>query len=160
VTRAQAATILYRIANAGKTDTYNPSDYARSNTTGLPDVETSQYYTAAVNWAQREGVITGYGTPGHYYAFGPNDNDTREQMATMISRFCVQYYGKPNKASALSYKDGGSINSWARAGVQYCSAVGIMAGYGTSGIFGPQDNATRCQVGKIVAVAVHEVIDK
>lgn len=160
VTRAQAATILYRIANAGKTDTYNPSDYAKSNTTGLPDVETGQYYTAAVNWAQREGVVTGYGTPGHYYAFGPYDNVTREQMATMIARFCVQYYGKANKSQALNYKDGSSISSWAAAGVQYCSAVGIMAGYGTSGVFGPQDNATRCQVGKIVAVAVHEVIDK
>lgn len=160
VTRAQAATILYRIANQGTTDTYNPSDYARRNTTGLPDVATGEYYTAAVNWAQANGVITGYGTPGHYTHYGPNDFVTREQMATMIYRFCVLYYGGQNRSQALTFKDSGSVSDWARAGVQYCSAMGIMAGYGTSGVFGPQDTATRCQVSKIVGVAVHDVIDK
>ena len=98
--------------------------------------------------------------PGHYTHYGPYDSVTREQMATMIYRFCVLYYGGQNRSQALTFVDAGSVSGWARAGVQYCAAMNIMAGYGTSGVFDPQGKASRCQVAKIVGVAVHDVIDK
>lgn len=150
--RAQAATILYRLANPNATDTTNPAEYA-SNESGLPDVESGAYYTAAVNWCVREGVITGYGQPGAYYAFGPTDLVLREQIATMIARYCTAHEDKPAASTDISrFSDYPSISGYAQSGVSYCVACGIMGGYSGTDAFGPKDHTTRCQMSKIIAV--------
>lgn len=150
--RAQAATILYRLANPNATDTTNPAEYA-SNESGLPDVESGAYYTAAVNWCVREGVITGYGQPGAYYAFGPTDLVLREQIATMIARYCTAHEDKPAASTDISrFSDYPSISGYAQSGVSYCVACGIMGGYSGTNAFGPKDHTTRCQMSKIIAV--------
>lgn len=87
LTRAQAVTILYRFANPGGAQTTEPAQYAE-NSTALPDNQSRMYYTAAVNWAVAEGVVTGYrNSTGEYYAFGPDDPISREQLATILRRF-------------------------------------------------------------------------
>ena len=151
--RAQAATVLYRLANPDSTDTNVPADYA-GNKSGLPDVESGKYYTAAVNWCVAKGVITGYGEPGKYYAFGPDDKVTREQLATMIARYCTGPAAQPAAtADITSFSDYSAIAPWAREGVAYCVANSIVSGYSDgSHRFGPADKATRCQMAKIIAV--------
>ena len=151
--RAQAAVIVYRMANPNSTDTY--SDAAAKNvknTTGMTDVEDGRYYTAAVNWAVKNGVITGYtdknGKP--LGLFGPNDPISREQLATIIGRY-MDPEGKAGK-DVSNFKDADSISNWAHGGVAYCNANGIMTGIGDSGMFDPQTIATRCQMAKIIAV--------
>ena len=168
LSRAQAAVILYRMANHDSTDTVNPADYAKANKTGLSDVKTGVYYTAAVNWAQEKGIITGYKDKktGKYTAFGPDDLVTREQLATMISRFCVEYcelapIAEADVAKALAaFPDGASIEQWAREGVAYCAAHGILSGYEPSKKFGPSDNATREQMAKIVVATAVTVVQE
>lgn len=154
LTRAESATIIYRLANPGSVDTTDPAHYATENTTGLPDVEVGKYYTAAVNWCVKNNIVTGYkNDAGQYYAFGPNDNITREQIATIIARYRTTYLGKPTASADIAgYGDYAKIGTWARSGVSYCLSKGIMSGYAGSNTFGPQDLATRAQMAKIIAV--------
>ena len=154
LTRAQTALILFRIANPGE------DDGADENATGLADVKSGMYYTKAVNWAFKNGIVTGYkDTSGRAYAFGPDDPVTREQLATMIARFCGKHAGTPMVGKDVSaFPDGSSIADWAREGAAFCAANGIITGYGgAGGKFGPQDLASRCQMAKIIAVA-HRLI--
>jgi len=155
--RAQTATILYRLANPDSKATTDPAAY-EDNKSGLPDVASKQYYTAAVNWCVREGVITGYkNEAGKYYAFGPDDSVSREQLATMIFRYCTRYAKRDaDTADIMSFSDYARISDWARDGVAYCVANNIVGGY-TDGShrFGPQDSAERCQMSKIIAVTAY-----
>ena len=153
LSRAQTATILYRMANPDSQATTDPAAY-EENKSGLPDVESGKYYTAAVNWCVGNGVITGYGKPGDYYAFGPYDNVSREQLATMIFRYCTEVAGQPaDTADITSFNDYAAIGEWAREGVAYCVANKIVGGYTDgSNNFGPADDALRCQMAKIIAV--------
>ena len=158
LTRAQAAVILYRLAHPFSTDTVNVADYAKDNTTGLPDVKPGTWYTAAVNWAQKAGIVTGYQDKktGKYTAFGPDDSVTRAQLATMIARYCVDFSGMAPVAAAdvaqtlASFPDNASIESWAKDGVAFCASEGILSGYSGNKNFGPNDNATREQMAKII----------
>lgn len=52
------------------------------------DVPEDAYYYEAAYKMLELGVIQGYGTPKDgYTSFGPNDNVTRAQMATMLFRY-------------------------------------------------------------------------
>lgn len=161
LTRAQAATILYRIANPDSTATDDPAAYAQENTTGLSDVEAGRYYTAAVNWCQENGVITGYKNTdtGEYYAFGSEDNVTREQLATMIYRFCVEYNGVEGAAADLSsFDDAGKISGYAQEAMAFCYANGVMTGrYGMNSI-DPLGKSERCEVSKMIAVSTRDLL--
>lgn len=151
LSRAQAATVLYRMAQPHSTDTTDPAAIsATRNASGLTDVEDGKYYTAAVNWAVKEGIITGYnGTK----LFGPNDNVTREQLATMIFRLCTGYANQPIVSKSIAgFDDYNMVSSWARQGHAFCLAKGIITGYAGQNKLGPQDLATRAQMAKIVSV--------
>ena len=71
VTRGNLVTILWRIEGSPKV----------SGNLSFPDVKESDYYYEAVKWAQKSGVVHGYDTG----KFGPNNNITREQLATICS---------------------------------------------------------------------------
>ena len=154
LTRAQAAVIVYRMANPGSTDTYSDAaaaGIANANKSTLPDVEDGRYYTAAVNWAVANGVVTGYtNDAGEPYAFGPEDKVTREQLATFIGR-----YMDPKAAAGADvsgFEDSAQMSGYARAGIAYCNANGIMTGIGGTKNFDPRGNASRCQMAKVIAV--------
>jgi len=154
--RAQTATVLYRMANADITPTTDPAKYEK-NQTGLSDVEDYEYYTAAVNWAYKNGVMTGYtDEAGKPVAFGPDDPINREQIATTIGRWCMSEAGgkmpKPSKKAADLYDDAASISGWAQEGAAFCNENGIMTGVGGTKNFDPKANAERCQMAKIIAV--------
>ena len=153
LTRADAAVIIYRMANPGSTDTL--SDVAAKgvmNESGMTDVEDERYYTAAVNWAVKEGVITGYkddaGNPLNL--FGPADKISREQLATIIGRYMDPQGAAGADVSGFDDKD--RISGFAHGGVAYCSASGIMTGIGGTKNFDPQGKASRCQMAKVIAV--------
>ena len=87
VTRAQVVTVLYRRANPGSTDTTTGAH--AENATSLSDNESGQYYTAAVNWAVRTGVVTGYTAGPDAGRFVPDREISREELATMVHRFAA-----------------------------------------------------------------------
>ena len=155
VTRGQVVTMLYRLSHPDSTDTTDATAYA-ANGTQLPDVADNQYFTAAVNWAVEAGIVSGYrDAVERYYSFGADDPITREQLATMVGRFCVGYAGmKATMANIDSFSDFSAIRNYAKAGVQFCVASTIMTGYAGTHLFGPGDNATRSQMAKVMALVV------
>ena len=146
LSRGMAATIIYRMAT-GETARTTDNNVG----TKFSDVPAGRWYSAAVAWCAEEGVVTGYAGSA---LFGPDDDVTREQLATMICRYCVKAGGQaPGGADLSRFSDERRIAGWAREGVAHCVANGIVSGYSDgSGRFGPQDTATRCQMAKIIAV--------
>ena len=99
-TRAQMATVLYRLAG----------EPAVSGEDGFSDTEKNTWYSCAVLWASQEGIVQGYGNS----LFGTNDAVTQEQLITLLWRQA----GEPAAASA-GEADGASAYAadairWAR----------------------------------------------
>lgn len=69
--RAQFALILYRLNDSPEVDGKSP----------FKDVAEGDWYTDAVIWANKKGIITGYTDTG---LFGPGDDITREQLVVMM----------------------------------------------------------------------------
>lgn len=115
VSRAQFATILYRISGAGSV----------RYSSKFPDVPEGQFYTDAVMWAASESIIKGYEN-GY---FGPGDLITREQMAVLLYRY-VQYLGADvsNKNSLEHFPDSRLVSGFALEAMQWANAEGVIMG--------------------------------
>ena len=72
-TRAMVVTLLYRIAGSPVVNGKN----------SFADVSAEDWFYNAVLWANANGIVTGYDSTH----FGPNDNITREQFATILCRY-------------------------------------------------------------------------
>ena len=150
MSRAMVATVVYRMAT-GKTAETTDNDVDAP----FPDVPRGAWYAAAVKWCAEKGIITGFTDGPNKGRFCPDDNTTREQLATITGRYCTKVAGmEPASADELKrFSDADSISGYAREGVAFCVANKVVGGYtdGT-GRFDPQGNATRCQGAKIFAV--------
>lgn len=115
VSRAQFATILYRMSGAGAVE------YSER----YPDVSNDTFYTLAALWSAKEGIITGYDNG----CFGPADMITREQMATILYRY-AGYLGFDcsNKNSLDKFPDGSDVSPFAKEALQWTNAEGIITG--------------------------------
>lgn len=99
-TRAQMATVLYRLAG----------EPAVSGEDEFSDTEENAWYSNAVLWTAQEGIAEGYGND----RFGTNDAVTQEQLITLLWRRA----GEPAAASS-GETDGASAYAadairWAR----------------------------------------------
>lgn len=133
--RAQIVTILWRLAG-------EPS----ALTGAFTDVPAGQYYSTAVAWASRQGIVTGVGNN----RFEPNSNITREQLAVILYRY-AQDAGYTTSASAniTGYYDYARVNSYARTAMSWAVGAGLITGTSTTTL-SPQDTATRAQVATIL----------
>ncbi len=111
---------------------------------GFADVEASDWYATAVNWAAANGIVSGISDD----TFAPNDPITREQLAAMLMKY-AQYKGLDTTARAdlSGYTDAPS--TWASEAVQWAVAEGLLAGV-TDDELQPQGQATRAQVAAIM----------
>ena len=128
VTRAQLVTILYRIAGSPRvTGMKNP----------FSDVAAGTWYTNAVIWAAENGIVNGVTAT----TFAPNNNITREQLATILYR----YHGglKPLNNNLSAFKDREAISSYARDAMNWAVGKGILNG--SDGLLMPSSSATRVQ---------------
>ena len=84
--------------------------------------------------------------------FAPNENITREQIATIIYRYTkaneYDVSGGEN-TNILSYTDVGSVSEYAIASIQYAVGAGLMKGKSNTTL-NPQDNATRAEIAAIL----------
>lgn len=134
--RAQFATIVYRLAGEASV-TFNNV---------FPDVPEGAWYTDAVIWANKNGIITGYETTGK---FGPGDPINREQLATMLYRYAqIQGYNVDDKADISGYPDWGYVNDFAQEAMQWCVAKGIITG--DNGNLSPQKSASRAECATMI----------
>lgn len=134
-TRAQLATVLYRMAG---TPAVSDADKTACPFTDL----TADWYRDAVVWAYKAGVVNGVSET----VFAPNDPVTREQMVAMLYR----YKGSPESTAALTFTDSDSIAAYARPAVAWAVSTGVVTGMG-DGTFQPKGSATRAQLAAILS---------
>ena len=154
VTRAQVVTVLYRYANPGSTDTTTGAH--ADNATSLSDNESGQYYTAAVNWAVRTGVVTGYTAGPDAGRFVPDREISREELATMVHRFAA-LEGASDSVPDSAYggaPDAGDVSGWASGHVAWCYAHQVLTGHADTGLLEPQGTATRAQMAKMAVQTI------
>jgi len=163
LTRGMLATILYRYENpdydtlnwisqsGAGTQLYNKS----GNLVTVPDVTVGNYYNDGFIWCFNNGIIEGYEDG----SFRPNQNITREELATIIDRYCT-YKNKSlvNNGSNLAnlFSDAKNISSWAYSAVGNLAANNIINGMG-DGTFNPKGTATRAQVAKIIYMMAQKI---
>lgn len=84
--------------------------------------------------------------------FAPDENVTREQIATIIYRY-AQYKGYDvsvgESTNILSYTDFDEISEYAIKAIQYAVGSGLIKGK-TEATLNPQDNATRAEIATIL----------
>ena len=140
VTRGMVVTVLYRIS--GQPAVWGVSPF--------PDVPEGKYYTNAVIWAQSVGIVTGF-NDGKYH---PDENVTREQLATIIYRF-AQACGDDVSANAnlSGFPDAGQVHNYAKTAMGWAIAEGIITGVGKDGrtYLQPASSATRAQFATIIS---------
>lgn len=139
LSRAHFATILYRMAGspsvAGMDNPFEDNYYMENF-----------YYTAAI-WCNNAGILTGYYNPDGSFTgrFGPSDNITREQLATMLYRY-ADYIGADTSArtSLEGFGDGAAVSDFAVEALEWAAAEGIVSGRATTPpTIAPLDNASR-----------------
>ncbi|MDO4287281.1 MAG: InlB B-repeat-containing protein [Eubacteriales bacterium] len=137
--RAMFVTVLGRI------DGVDVSQYQGSS---FSDVKADSYYGPYVEWASQNGIVSGYGNG----KFGPNDSITREQMASIMMRYC-RYLGIDTSIENADwmdrYTDSDKISSYAKDSVAWAVGTGLMLGMSNTTI-DPKSNATRAQVAQII----------
>lgn len=144
MTRAMLVTVLYRLED-------------KPNVAGklmFTDVEAGTWYTEAVEWAAKNGIVNGVGE--NLYA--PNADVTREQIATMLYRY-AQYLGRDvsGRASLDKFHDGDQVSDWAKEAVQWAVKLGIFRGDDT-GALNPKSNATRAEVATLMQRIVTMIV--
>ncbi len=131
LTRGMLVTILYRMEG-------QPATRYHGMFSDVPDY---QWYTDAVEWAAKEGIVTGYNSG----AFGPMDPVTREQLAAILYRYAGS---QGNRASLGGYADHSSISGYAQPAMEWAVAQGLLNGSG--GQLMPKAGATRAEVAAII----------
>ena len=144
MTRGMLVTVLWRLEN-------KPEDFAANN---FPDVSDGTWYTEAVEWASKNGIVTGY-TDG---TFQPNRNITRQEMAAMLYRY-MNYLGYDMSARGdlSKFTDAEQIGSWALENVQWANGAGIITGK-TGNLIDPLGNATRAEVATMLMRIVTNMV--
>ena len=136
MTRGDFALIIARIKN------YNPALYTDS---GFPDVESTDYYSAAIAYCKEMGYLGGEN--GY---FNPKDPITREEMAKIICNAAgVDQVTDPTSP----YADDDTIAEWAKGYVYGCQAAEIMMGDESANTFDARSNATRAEAAAVLVRA-------
>ena len=128
LTRAQLATILWRNACPDEYASYDPE--AAKDTTGIDGSADGMYYTAAANWAVKNGVITGFDREDGSKDFAADDDVSFEQLITILSRLCATKEELDAAGTDLSaFADGDLASSWSRGAFAWAAAKGLVQGY-------------------------------
>lgn len=134
-TRGMIVTILYRLAGQPK-----------ASGEVFADVPAGQYYSDAVAWASRHGIVGGYGNG----SFGPNDPITREQMAAILYRYArYATYSTAASGDVAAFADGDQVSEYAVAAMNWAIGKGLITGM-TGKQLEPAGTATRGQVSAIL----------
>lgn len=140
ITRAEFSAIIAKVAMASE----SLSSY--KGYSNFKDVEKDSWYAPYINWAKKQGILSGYGNS----TFKPNKPITREEIAVII----INYISKTGSSlsypnSEKTFTDQVSISSWASSAVSSCQKSGVISGY-SDGSFKPSINATRGETAAMV----------
>ena len=130
-TRAMVVEMLSRIENA---------DTASALASSFTDVDQSQWYADAVNWAAANKIVEGRDAA----TFDPDGLISRQEFVTIVGRYLENYKGIKLTAASTSFSDAGSIAAYARQWVGKAVNIGLVKGY-TDNTFGPEKASTRAE---------------
>lgn len=106
------------------------------------DVDQSQWYHDAVDWAIESGAMSGYADRDE---FGPEDTLTRAQLAAIAFNLA----GKPQVEGSADFSDL-EDGAWYANPVAWAVQKGLFSGYDDSDLFGPNDGLTREQAAVVL----------
>ena len=114
--RGQFAVMLYRFED-------EPETVFDKN--AFPDVHAGDFFDVAATWASQNKIITGYNDG----RFGPTDNITREQLATILYRY-AKYKGFDTSAKGdmTQFTDADKISDYAKEAIEWANGAGIITG--------------------------------
>lgn len=136
MTRAMFVTVLARLDGA---------ELDNNATSVFKDVPSGQWYTGAIAWATKNGLLYGVGDG----KFAPDDTLTREQTATLLFRYADRKkYDTEPRADLSGYKDYDKIGSYAMEAISWANAMGIIKGVSANSL-DPRGNCTRAQVSEM-----------
>lgn len=132
MSRAMMVTVLWRLEDRPEADSVS----------SFTDMERNSWYDAAVDWAAENGVTLGYSDE----EFGPRDNVTREQMATLLYRYLKDLgFDVSATGDYSAYADGGEVSAWASEAMRWAIGSGLLIGRSDT-ILAPRGTATRAEV--------------
>ncbi len=143
MTRAMFVTVLYRLAGSP----------AVTGTSGFADVAADAWYADAVTFAKQNGLVAGVSAT----KFAPDDDITREQMATLLYRYLGFAGCTLPENEAKPFTDADEIAAWAKEGVAYGRTHGLISGR-PNGRFAPRDFATRAECCTIFARMIPAIL--
>lgn len=127
ITRGMVVTMLWRMAG-------EPYEAAA----GFTDVAAGRYYTTAVAWAAKNGIVEGMTAT----TFAPNQAITREQLASILYRY-AKWLGFSGYGSDISgYTDAGKVSSYAYDAMSWAVRSGVVTGT-SARVLDPQGTASR-----------------
>ena len=134
-TRGMLVTILYRLEGEPAV-TGNP----------FSDVAANTWYTDAISWSAANEIVVGHGNG----LFGPNDNLTREQLATILYRYAAfKGYDVTVTGNLAAFIDAGAASDWAQTALAWAVENGVMNGNG-NGVLDPTGTTTRAHVAQML----------
>lgn len=114
--------------------------------TKFTDVKFTKYYAPYIKWASDNGIVNGTGET----TFSPDSNVTREQICTMMVRYCDFADIELRQISAaITFNDADKISNYAKNAVATCQQAGLVNGKGNA-LFDPKGNAKRAEVATIM----------
>lgn len=136
MSRSMLVTVLYNLENRP----------VSNGTIDFADVGSEDWYTEAMKWATTNKIVSGYGNG----VFGPKNNVTREQIATIMYRYANAIGVETTEQGSITkFKDGGNTSSWARNAMSWAIGAKLFSGDG-QGNLKPTDSATRAEVATIL----------
>ena len=120
-----------------------PASTEKSNAFPFGDVNEGAYYTKALRWAASRGFIAGV----RKNELAPNAPITREQMATILIRYLIEYdiFGHTDDYDEnFAFSDIENVSEYAKLSVEMSGKAGIMAG-DENGRFNPRAYTKRCE---------------
>ena len=130
--------ILARIKNADLSEYGYTSDK-------LSDIKEGKYYTAAVNWAVENGIVSGYENG----KFGIGDPITREQVCTILYRCALSPDVRNVDSTLNSHSDYKNVSAFAKIPVAWALQNGVISGM-ADGRIAPTHFASRAQIATII----------
>ncbi len=145
MSRAMLVTVLFRLKGEPEIGLPLP-DYMKKT---FNDVKEDDYFYKAVDWAANNGIVNGVGDN----RFDPHADVSREQMATILYRFTVNYVGDTAPRGDLSqFADSSAVSSYAVEPMSWAVGSGLINGLTKAeGLcLDPLGGATRAQVATIL----------
>ena len=127
ITRGMVVTMRWRMAG----EPYESS-------AGFTDVASGRYYSTAVAWAAKNGIVEGMTSS----TFAPDQAITREQLASILYRY-ARWLGFSGTGTDISgYTDAGKVSDYAYDAMCWAVKTGVVTGTSAK-VLDPQGTATR-----------------